>query len=131
MKFLRPLGSPLGALAFPLRSTPNTIETTPPSANHQRFRWYGTGSFDIAATVFHLWTVRGLHVEVSAWARELLRQVPAEKLVQAPSAIQVITSEEIRRSGVSTLPEALRLLAVVKKNSKRLENLKGWLHAFR
>jgi hypothetical protein len=28
---------------------------------------------DIAATAFHLWTVRGLHVEVSAWARELLR----------------------------------------------------------
>jgi len=32
-----------------------------------------------------------------------------EKLSEAASAIQVITSEEIRRSGVSTLPEALRL----------------------
>lgn len=32
-----------------------------------------------------------------------------ERLVDAASAIQVITSEEIRRSGASNLPEALRL----------------------
>jgi len=32
-----------------------------------------------------------------------------EKLSQAASAIQVITQEEIRRSGVTSLPEALRL----------------------
>src|SRR5688572_82310 len=39
---------------------------------------------------------------------------------QAPSAIQVITSDQIRRSGASTIPEALRLannLAVAQKNS--------------
>ena len=32
-----------------------------------------------------------------------------EKLTEAASAIQVITNDEIRRSGASTLPEALRL----------------------
>src|SRR6059036_3813736 len=32
-----------------------------------------------------------------------------EQLSQAPSAIQVITQEDIRRSGASSLPEALRL----------------------
>ena len=32
-----------------------------------------------------------------------------ERLLQAPSAIQVITQDEIRRSGASSLPEALRL----------------------
>lgn len=33
----------------------------------------------------------------------------AEKLSEAASAVQVITQEDIRRSGASTLPEALRL----------------------
>jgi iron complex outermembrane receptor protein len=33
----------------------------------------------------------------------------AERLVDAPSAVQVITAEEIRRSGATSLPEALRL----------------------
>jgi iron complex outermembrane receptor protein len=32
-----------------------------------------------------------------------------ERLVDAPSAIQLITSEDIRRSGATSLPEALRL----------------------
>lgn len=32
-----------------------------------------------------------------------------EKLSEAPSAVQVITQEDIRRSGASSLPEALRL----------------------
>ncbi|HEY0258057.1 MAG TPA: Plug domain-containing protein [Candidatus Methylacidiphilales bacterium] len=32
-----------------------------------------------------------------------------EPLAQAPAAIQVITNDEIRRSGASSLPEALRL----------------------
>jgi iron complex outermembrane receptor protein len=43
-----------------------------------------------------------------------------EALLQAPSAIQVITSEEIRRSGATSLPEALRLadnLEVAQQNS--------------
>ena len=34
-----------------------------------------------------------------------------EKLAEAPSPIQVITHEDIRRSGLTTLPEALRLAA--------------------
>ena len=33
----------------------------------------------------------------------------AERLVDAASAIQIITAEEIRRSGATSLPEALRL----------------------
>ena len=43
-----------------------------------------------------------------------------EKLIDAASAIQVITGEAIRRSAASTLPEALRLasnLTVAQKNS--------------
>src|SRR5437879_157143 len=32
-----------------------------------------------------------------------------EKLSQAPAAITVITSDDIRRSGVTSIPEALRL----------------------
>jgi iron complex outermembrane receptor protein len=44
----------------------------------------------------------------------------AEKLSEAPSAIQVVTSEDIRRSGATNLPEALRLagnLQVAQKGS--------------
>lgn len=44
-------------------------------------------------------------IEVTSVSRE------AEPLSQAASAIQVITGEEIRRSGASSLPEALRLAA--------------------
>ena len=33
----------------------------------------------------------------------------SERLVDAPSAIQIITAEEIRRSGATSLPQALRL----------------------
>jgi iron complex outermembrane receptor protein len=43
-----------------------------------------------------------------------------EKLTDAASAVQVVTGEEIRRSGATTLPEALRLapnLNVAQKNS--------------
>jgi iron complex outermembrane recepter protein len=43
-----------------------------------------------------------------------------EKLIQAASAIQVITQEDIRRSGATSIPEALRLadnLQVAQKNS--------------
>jgi iron complex outermembrane recepter protein len=46
----------------------------------------------------------------------------AEKLLDAPSAIQVITAEHIRQSGVTTLPEALRLasnLQVAKVNASQ------------
>lgn len=45
-----------------------------------------------------------------------------ERLVDAASAIQVITSEDIRRSGASSLPEALRLapnLHVAQVDSRR------------
>ncbi len=44
----------------------------------------------------------------------------AEKLLDVPSAIQVVTGEDIRRSGATSIPEALRLadnLAVAQKNS--------------
>ena len=43
-----------------------------------------------------------------------------EKLLGAPSAIQVITQDDIRRSGATSIPEALRLadnLEVAQKNS--------------
>jgi len=43
-----------------------------------------------------------------------------EKLSEAASAIQVVTQEDIRRSGASSIPEALRLadnLDVAQKNS--------------
>lgn len=57
-----------------------------------------------------------LNVEVSSVSRR------NEKLGQAASAIQVITSEEIRRSGATSLPEALRLatnLQVAQVNSSQ------------
>ncbi|MGZ8898909.1 MAG: TonB-dependent receptor plug domain-containing protein [Limisphaerales bacterium] len=44
----------------------------------------------------------------------------AERLAEAPSAVQVISGEEIRRSGATSLPEALRLapnLQVAQVNS--------------
>lgn len=46
----------------------------------------------------------------------------AEKLSEAPSAIQVITGDEIRRSGASSIPEALRLasnLHVAQQDSRQ------------
>jgi iron complex outermembrane receptor protein len=44
-----------------------------------------------------------MNVEVTSVARE------PQKLLEAAAAIQVITAEQIRRSGATTLPEALRL----------------------
>lgn len=44
-----------------------------------------------------------MNVEVTSVSKE------PQKLLQAAAAIQVITSEDIRRSGATTLPEALRL----------------------
>ena len=44
-----------------------------------------------------------------------------EKLLEAASAIQVLTNDQIRRSGASSIPEALRLadnLDVAQKNSR-------------
>lgn len=55
-----------------------------------------------------------LNVEVSSVSGH------AEKIPQTPSAIQVITGEDIHRSGASSLPEALRLasnLEVAQVNS--------------
>lgn len=55
-----------------------------------------------------------MNVEVTSVARH------PEKLIAAASAIQVITQEDIRRSGASSIPEALRLadnLQVAQKNS--------------
>jgi iron complex outermembrane receptor protein len=44
-----------------------------------------------------------MNVEVTSVSKQ------PQKLLRAPASIQVITSEEIRRSGATTLPEALRL----------------------
>lgn len=44
-----------------------------------------------------------MNVEVTSVARE------PQRLLQAPAAIQVITAEDIRRSGATSIPEALRL----------------------
>jgi iron complex outermembrane receptor protein len=55
-----------------------------------------------------------MDVEVTSVSRH------PEKLLQSASAIQVITREEIRRSGATSIPEALRLadnLEVAQKNS--------------
>jgi iron complex outermembrane receptor protein len=55
-----------------------------------------------------------MNVEVTSVSRH------AEKLLDAASAIQVITQEDIRRSGATSIPEALRLatnLQVAQKNS--------------
>lgn len=55
-----------------------------------------------------------MDVEVTSVSRR------PEKLAQSPSAIQVITGDEIRRSGASSIPEVLRLadnLAVAQKNA--------------
>jgi iron complex outermembrane receptor protein len=55
-----------------------------------------------------------LNLEITTVSRQ------PERLVDAASAVQVITAEEIRRSGASSLPEALRLasnLQVAQVNS--------------
>jgi iron complex outermembrane recepter protein len=44
-----------------------------------------------------------MNVEVTSVAKE------PQRLLQAPASIEVITAEDIRRSGATTLPEALRL----------------------
>jgi iron complex outermembrane receptor protein len=44
-----------------------------------------------------------MNVEVTSVAKE------PQKLLQAPASIQLITAEDIRRSGATTLPEVLRL----------------------
>jgi iron complex outermembrane receptor protein len=55
-----------------------------------------------------------MNIQVTSVARH------PEKLIDAASAIQVITQEQIRRSGATSIPEALRLadnLQVAQKNS--------------
>jgi iron complex outermembrane receptor protein len=55
-----------------------------------------------------------MNVEVTSVAKE------PQKLLRAPASIQVITAEDIRRSGATSLPEALRLadnLEVAQVNS--------------
>ncbi len=55
-----------------------------------------------------------MNLDVTSVARR------AEPLRQAPSAIQVVTGDDIRRTGASSIPEALRLadnLEVAQKNS--------------
>src|SRR3984893_17336510 len=55
-----------------------------------------------------------MNIQVTSVARR------PERLIEAASAIQVITQEDIRRSGATSIPEALRLadnLQVAQKNS--------------
>lgn len=55
-----------------------------------------------------------LEVKVTSVSRQ------PEKLSESPSAVQVITADQIRRSGATTIPEALRLasnLNIVQQNS--------------
>src|SRR5580700_6124622 len=55
-----------------------------------------------------------MNVEVTSVTRQ------PERLIEAASAIQVITQEDIRRSGATSIPEALRLadnLQVAQKNA--------------
>ncbi|HEY4339438.1 MAG TPA: TonB-dependent receptor plug domain-containing protein [Steroidobacteraceae bacterium] len=62
----------------------------------------------------HLSLDQLMDVEVTSVSRH------PEKLLQSASAIQVITREDIRRSGATSIPEALRLadnLEVAQKNS--------------
>lgn len=70
---------------------------------------------DTAATDLKRLSIEELmDVQVTSVARH------PEKLLQAAAAVQVITREDIRRSGATTLPEALRLadnLEVAQKNS--------------
>src|SRR3984893_6125567 len=55
-----------------------------------------------------------MNIQVTSVARH------PEKLIEAASAIQVITHDDIRRSGATSIPEALRLadnLQVAQKNA--------------
>jgi iron complex outermembrane receptor protein len=67
-----------------------------------------------AGELKHLSVDELMNLEVTSVSKQ------PEKLLQAPSAIQVITSEDIRRSGATSIPEALRLadnLEVAQVNS--------------
>ena len=44
-----------------------------------------------------------------------------EKLSESPSAVQVISGEDIRRSGATSLPEALRLASLVEVETERAD----------
>src|SRR5205814_8341467 len=56
------------------------------------------------ADLTHLSLEELMNVEVTSVSRR------AEKLSVAPAAISVITAEELRRSGATSIPEALRLV---------------------
>ena len=45
-----------------------------------------------------------MHIEVSLTSRT------AERLIDTPAAVYVLTGQDLRRSGATTLPEALRLV---------------------
>lgn len=77
--------------------------------------WAQSGeSFPSPSTLKHLSLEQLMNVKVTSVARH------PEKLSRTASAIQVITSEQIRRSGATSLPEVLRLadnLDVAQKNA--------------
>jgi iron complex outermembrane recepter protein len=63
----------------------------------------------LAQTSFSPRDIKKLSVEELMNLEVSLVSRTPEKLSEAPSAIQVITSEDIRRSGATNIPEALRL----------------------
>ncbi len=97
-------------LGFAIAIVPKTSadELTPPPA--------GTGktNSEVLATFKKMSLEELMDQEVTSVAKQ------PEPLGQAPAAIQVVTGEDIRRSGASSIPEALRLadnLEVAQQNS--------------
>jgi len=84
-------GKPVVALVFGIGLLPLGLEaqTNPPVASADQLKRLSLEEL--------------MNVDVTSVSRR------AEPLFSTPSAIQVITQEDIRRSGASSLPEALRL----------------------
>src|SRR5256886_12555652 len=57
-----------------------------------------------SADLTHLSLEEQMNVEVTSVSRR------AEKLSAAPAAVSVLTADDLRRSGVTSIPEALRLV---------------------
>jgi iron complex outermembrane recepter protein len=90
------LGLILG-LALAITPETNADEVTPPPADTVK-----TNS-EVLATYKKMSVEELMDQEVTSVAKQ------PQPLKQAPAAIQVVTGDEIRRSGASSIPEALRL----------------------
>ena len=67
--------------------------------------WASAGNIDThTPDLMHLSLEELMNVEVTSVSKR------AEKLSEAPAAISVTTAEELRRSGVTSIPEGLRLV---------------------